>query len=58
MTGNPAFPGGPDTIVTRLSDLIVPDVVNSQSTTSTRMTLLSLKSTAPVNFGGTFFDVY
>jgi PEP-CTERM motif len=58
MMGNPAFPGGPDTIVTRLSDMIVPDVTNAQASTATMMTLLSLKSTAPVNFGGTFFDVY
>ena|ERR1700687_2233559 len=58
LTGNPAFPGGPDTIVTRLSDLNVPDVVNSQATTATRMTLLSLKSVAPVNIGGSFFDIY
>jgi len=58
MMGNPAFPGGPDTIVTRLSDMIVPDVVNASGTTATIMTLLSLKSVAPVNVGGSFFDVY
>jgi hypothetical protein len=58
MMGNPAFPGGPSMIVRRLLDMVVADVVNSQASTSTMMTLLSLKSTAPVNFGGTFFDVY
>jgi hypothetical protein len=58
MMGNPAFPGGPDTIVTRLNDMIVPDVINSQASTPTMMTMLSLKSTAPINVGGTFFDVY
>jgi hypothetical protein len=58
MMGNPTFPGGPDTIVTRLSDMIVSDVVNSNADTATMMTMLALKSTAPVNFGGTFFDIY
>jgi hypothetical protein len=58
MMGNPSFVGGPDTIVQRLSDMVVPDVPNSTASTSTIMTLLALKSTAPVNFGGNFFDVY
>ena len=58
MMGNPSFPGGPDTIVQRLNDMVVADAVNSSASTATIMTLLSLKSTAPVNFGGTFFDVY
>jgi hypothetical protein len=58
MMGNPSFLGGPDTIVQRLTDMVVSDVINSQATTATTMTLLALKSTAPVNFGGTFFDIY
>jgi hypothetical protein len=58
MTGNPIFLGGPDTIVRRLSDLNVPDVANSTASTATIMTLLALKSVAPVNVGGSFFDVY
>src|SRR5580704_973754 len=58
MTGNPAFAGGPDTIVSRLTDLVVADVVNSQATTATVMNLLALKSVAPVNVGGSFFDIY
>jgi hypothetical protein len=58
MMGDPSFSGGPDIIVQRLTDMVVPDVVNSQATTATMMTLLALKSTAPVNFGGTFFDIY
>lgn len=58
MTGVPAFPGGPDTIVQRLMDMIVPDSVNSMASTTTIMTRLTLKSAAPVNFGGNFFDVY
>jgi hypothetical protein len=58
MMGNPAFAGGPDTIVSRLTDLVVADVVNSQATTATVMNLLALKSVAPVNVGGSFFDVY
>src|SRR5260370_15818130 len=58
MMGNPSFAGGPDTIVQRLTDMVVPDVINSSATTATKMALLALKSTAPVNFGGTFFDIY
>ena len=58
MRGNPLFAGGPDTIVRRLSDLNVPDVANSSATTATIMTLLALKSVAPVNVGGSFFDIY
>jgi len=58
MMGNPIFVGGPDTIVRRLSDMNVPDVANSMATTATIMTLLALKSVAPVNVGGSFFDVY
>jgi hypothetical protein len=58
MRGNPLFAGGPDTIVRRLSDLNVPDVANSNATTATIMTLLALKSVAPVNVGGSFFDIY
>jgi hypothetical protein len=49
MTGNPAFAGGPDTIVRRLTDMVVADVVNAQGSTATIMTFLALKSTAPVN---------
>jgi len=58
MMGNPPVAGGPDTIVRRLSDMVIPDVINSSASTSTIMTLLALKSTAPVNFGGSFFDIY
>ena len=58
MMGNPSFAGGPDTIVQRLTDMVVADVVNSTATTATVMTLLALKSVAPVNVGGSFFDVY
>src|SRR6202158_5102488 len=58
MTGNPAFVGGPDTIVRRLSDMNVPDVVNASATTATIMTLLALKSVTAVNIGGSFFDLY
>jgi hypothetical protein len=58
LMGNPAFAGGPDTIVRRLSDMAVPDVINSQATAATIMTLLALKSVAPINVGGAFFDVY
>jgi hypothetical protein len=58
MMGNPASPGGPDTIVQRLSDTIVPDVSGDIATTPTMMTLLALKSVSPVNVSGSFFDVY
>ena len=58
MMGSPIFPGGPDTIVRRLTDMVVPDVINSMASTNTIMTLLALKSVAPVNVGGSLFDVY
>ena len=58
MMGNPIFVGGPDTIVRRLSDMNVPDVANSMATTATIMTLLALRSVAPVNVAGSLFDVY
>lgn len=49
---------GADTIVQRLSAIDVPDVAGATQTIDTKMTLLDLKSTAPVNIGGSFFDVF
>src|SRR5260370_32328413 len=58
MMGNPSYAGGPDTIVQRLTDMIVSDVITSQATTATTMTLLAIKRTAPVTFAATFVDIY
>jgi hypothetical protein len=49
---------GVDTIVQRLKSINVPDVVGATETVPIQLTLLDLKSTAPVNIGGSFFDVF
>jgi hypothetical protein len=54
---DPLF-NGADTIIQRLSDLNVPDVAGSTATTNLHMLELQLQSTAPVNIGGSFFDVF
>jgi hypothetical protein len=54
---DPRF-NGADTIIQRLSDLNVPDIAGSTATTSLHMLELQLQSTAPVNIGGNFFDVF
>jgi hypothetical protein len=52
---------GADTIIQRLAAINVtdvPDAVGSTEMVPLKMTLLDLKSTAPVNIGGSFFDVF
>ena len=53
FTGNPIGPGNTDTIIQRQADLIIGGPV-----IPIQLTALSLKSSAPVNIGGTFFDVF
>lgn len=48
---------GADTIIQRLAAINVPDVIGATETVPLKMTMLDLKSTAPVNIGGSFFDV-
>jgi hypothetical protein len=52
LTGNPIGPGNTDTIVQRTEDGVF------GSTIPLKLVALSLKSTAPVNIGGSFFDVF
>jgi len=58
LMGRPVGPMGADTVVHRDSDMDVPDLAGSTASTNTAMTLLALQSTAPVNIGGSFFDVF
>jgi hypothetical protein len=53
LQSNPIGPGNTDTIIQRQSDA----VINGPSVPFL-MTALSLESTAPVNIGGSFFDVF
>jgi hypothetical protein len=55
MGGTP--PSVADTIVTRLSDAMLP-AVGSSATIDIEMTFLSLQSVAPVDVMGNFFDVF
>jgi len=48
---------GADTIVQRLDPINVPDVIGATDTVRTVMTLLDLKSTAPVTIGGVAYTV-
>jgi hypothetical protein len=60
LLGNPNNLGlyNSDTIVERLNGADVPDTLGATATVNTEMTKLSLESTAPVNIGGSFFDVF
>jgi hypothetical protein len=65
LMGNPSACGSPclggsDTVVHRDTEVLVtPDVqAGQEGTISTTLTQLWLKSTAPVNIGGSFFDVF
>jgi uncharacterized protein (TIGR03382 family) len=51
--GNPIGPGSTDTIVQRQADADI-----NGAPIPIQITALSLKSTAPVNIGGSFFDVF
>jgi hypothetical protein len=58
FVGNPLDPGKlgtTDTIVQRLNDV---DLSSGSGMTDIQITALSLKSAAPVNVGGSFFDVF
>ena len=57
--GSPCL-GGSDTVVHRDTEVLVtPDVqAGQEGTISTTLTQLWLKSVAPVNIGGSFFDVF
>jgi len=50
--------GGADTIIERVSDIELPDTIGVTATLQVQFTLLSLMSAAPVNIGGSFFDVF
>jgi hypothetical protein len=52
--GLPVGPGATDTIVQRIADV----TINGGSAPVLNMAALSLESTAPVNLGGSFFDVF
>src|SRR5579863_1083480 len=52
LTGNPIGPGMTDTIIERQSDAVL------GGTTPIQITALSLESVAPVNIGGSFFDIF
>ncbi len=54
LSGNPFGPGNTDTIIQRTSDIVVNDPAGG----SVQILSLSLESTAPVNVGGSFFDVF
>jgi hypothetical protein len=60
LMGNPSMlgPYGSDTIVQRLNSADIPDTIGQTATVSTVMTKLDLESVAPVNIGGSFFDVF
>ena len=53
LVGNPIGPGNTDTIIQRQQDAII-----GGAPIPIQMTALSLESTAPVNIGGSFFDVF
>jgi hypothetical protein len=53
LIGNPIGPGNTDTIIQRQADAII-----NGPAIPIQLTALSLKSSAPVNIGGTFFDVF
>ena len=53
LTGNPIGPGNTDTIIQRQADAII-----GGPAIPIQLTALSLRSSAPVNIGGTFSDVF
>jgi hypothetical protein len=53
LTGNPIGPGNADTIIQRQADMTI-----GGPAIPIQLTALSLKSSAPINIGGTFFDVF
>jgi hypothetical protein len=53
LTGNPIGPANTDTIIQRQADAMI-----GGPTIPIQLTALSLMSSAPVNIGGTFFDVF
>lgn len=55
--GLPIGPGSTDTIVQRQETAILP-AVGSSDTIQVELVALSLQSVAPVNIGGSFFDVF
>ena len=57
LEGRPIGPGNTDTIVQRQEDANLPGM-GSSDTIPIEMVALSLQSTAPVNIGGSFFDVF
>lgn len=57
LQGRPIGPGTTDTIVRRLEDATLPGVPSSD-TIPLELVALSLQSVAPVNIGGSFFDVF
>jgi hypothetical protein len=49
---------GVDTIIQRLNPIQIDDTIGSTQMINTQITLLNLQSAAPVNIGGSFFDVF
>lgn len=57
LEGRPIGPGNTDTVVQRQADAMLPSV-GSSDTIPIELVALSLQSVAPVNIGGSFFDVF
>jgi len=58
LVGRPIGPGGSDTIVQRMAPLDIVDRPDATGSSPMQMTLLALKSSAPVDIGGSFFDIF
>jgi hypothetical protein len=58
LMGIPSFAYGADTVIQRTADVTLPDAIGGTAMVSAHLAGLTLESAAPVNIGGSFFDIF